>query len=154
MNINPFENIKNEYELENLLERGKWGDLDIKEQYCELFDEFDYSLLVKSINTKIKWHILTTGGCQGDYWYIGEYNDKFYFLDVGYGSCSVCDNFMASDRNVDDLKSLQDALKREIREFESLEELTNWIINCTEWWLNEKDEILDFIKKEFNYDII
>lgn len=152
MKLNPFENLKNEYELKDVLIKDWWGH-KVKEEYENLLGRcFDYETLVKCINTKIDWHILTTGSYQGDYWYFAQYNNKIYFVNIGYGSCSGCDAFQASQHDINDLIELQDNIKRDIREFDNLEELISWILNSNEWWLSEKDEILDFIKKEFNID--
>ena len=52
MNLNPFEDVKNEYELEDILQKSKdkWQSFDIKSEYSNIFDNFGYDLLIKSIN--------------------------------------------------------------------------------------------------------
>lgn len=154
MRINPFEYKQNEYDLKEILEKGWWGYVPKKEYQKEFGIGLDYDILVKSIDTSINWHILTTGSYQGDYWYIGQKDNKIYFIDIGYGSCSGCDNLLAVEDDIDDLITLQRSIKNSIREFDNMEELLNWIVNCNEWWLSEKDEILDYIKKEFNIDFV
>ena len=153
MKLNPFENLKNEYELEDVLSKDDGWAYKVKEEYNYLLGEWiDYETLVKCINTKIDWHILETGCYQGDYWYFAQYDNKVYFVNIGYGSCSGCDALMASYDNINELIELQDGIKRSIREFDNLEELISWIVNSNEWWLSDKDTILDFVKEEFNVD--
>lgn len=106
--------------------------------------------MVKSIDTSIKWHILRTGGYQGDYFYIGEKDNKIYFIDIGYGSCSGCDSLLARESDIDALIELQDDIKRDVREFDSIQELREWIDSSNEWWIADKEMLLDFIEKEFN----
>jgi hypothetical protein len=154
MRLNPFESLDNEFDLQDILEY-TWV-LRVKDCYAEIFGfgrKVDYSLLIECINSNIKWHILTIGGAySGDYWYFANYNNKFYFVDFGYGSCSGCDALLACGDNIGELKELQDEIKRSIREFDSLNEFVEWVIKSAEWWALDKDEILDYVKKEFNID--
>lgn len=152
MVLNPFEGRKNQYRLDNILEHNGF-DYAPKREYREVFGEtLDYDVLVKAIDDSIDWHILTTGSYQGDYWYIGLKDNKIYFVNIGYGSCSGCDALLATDDDIQGLVNLQNSIKSDIREFESFEELISWIVNCNEWWLSAKEEVLNFIKKEFNID--
>lgn len=155
MKLNPFEDKQNQYDLKEILEKTDefWTEYEVKKEYQALFGEYlDYDVLVKAIDLNIDWHILTTGSYQGDYWYIGLKDDKIYFINIGYGSCSGCDALLATDDDIQGLISLQDSIKRDIREFESFEELINWIVNGHEWWFSETNEILDFIRNEFDLD--
>ena len=151
MRLNPFEDKKNEYDLREILTKEDLWVYEPKQEYKDLFGEFlSYEVLVKAIDTSIKWHILKTGSYQGDYWYIGEKDDKIYFIDIGYGSCSGCDSLLAREYDIDGLVELQDEIKRKIREFDNILELVEWIHGSNEWWFDEKYEILGFINKEFD----
>lgn len=153
MKLNPFEYLENEYKLEDILVKSGWNEYDPKEEYKGIFGDYtDYETLVKSINTKIDWHIFTTGGYQGDYYYIAQYDNKIYFVDIGYGSCSGCDALMGSLYDINKLIDLQDSIKRNIREFDNLEELISYVNDTTQYWSYYRNELLDFIKKEFNID--
>lgn len=151
MQLNPFEDLENEYNLSEILEYNGYC-YETKEEYKEMFGLLDYKTLVKTINTAIEWHIYMTGGYQGDYCYVGQHNNKFYLVDIGYGSCSCCDDLLASRYKLTNLVDLQNLIKSKIREYDSLEELLNWIVNSAEWWFSYKDELLEYIKKEFNID--
>ena len=153
MKLNPFEDLKNEYDLKDvLIKKSNYSwDIDLKDEYIEVLGSLDYEMLVKCINPNIKWHILDIGSYQGDYYYFAIYNNKVYFVSIGYGSCSGCDSLLACS-SIEDFVELQDSIKRDIREFDNLEELITWIKNSAEWWLSDKYEILDYIKKEFNKD--
>lgn len=152
MILNPFEGRKNHYDLREILEED-WSNYVPKKEYESLFgNDLDYYVLVKAIDDSIDWHILNTGSYQGDYWYIGLKDNKIYFVNIGYGSCSGCDALLATDDDIQGLVNLQNSIKSDIREFESFEELISWIVNCNEWWLSAKEEVLNFIKKEFNID--
>ena len=155
MILNPFEDKQNQYDLKEILEKTDefWTEYKVKKEYEALFGEYlDYDVLVKAIDLNIDWHILTTGSYQGDFWYIGLKDNKIYFLNIGYGSCSGCDALLAREDDIQGLISLQDSIKRDIREFDSFEELINWIVNGHEWWFSETNEILDFIRNEFDLD--
>lgn len=151
MRLNPFEDKKNEYDLREILSNEDYYGYEPKKEYQDLFGEFlSYYLLVKSIDTSIRWRVLQTGAYHGNYWYIGEKDEKIYFVDIGYGSCSGCDDLLASEDDIDSLLDLQDRIKRKIREFDGVVELRDWIENSNEWWFEEIYEVLEFIKKEFN----
>lgn len=149
MVLNPFEDKNNEYDLRDVLANEEYWGYRPKKEYEGVFgDWYKYEVLVRTIDTGIKWHILQTGSYQGDYWYIGEKDGKIYFVDIGYGSCSGCDSLMASENDLNELIDLQDEIKRKIREFDSVEELKEWVTNTNEWWwASEKEEILKFIEK-------
>lgn len=153
MRLNPFEHKENKLKLEDVLETTDFECFKIKKEYTSILNEnyLDYEALVKCIDPNIEWHILDTGGYQGDYWYFALYNSKVYFVNIGYGSCSGCDSLLACS-NIKDIKELQDDIKRNIREFDDLKELVEWIVNSTEWWISEKDKILNYIKEEFNFN--
>lgn len=154
MRLNPFENIQNEYNLKDVIfkeKNGCYAEFKTKDEYIEKLGTLEYEMLVKCINTNIEWHILDIGYYQGDYFYFSQYNNKFYFVCIGYGSCSGCDALMACS-NIEDFSNLQDEIKRDIREFDNLEDLVNWIISSTEWWCSEKDSVLDFVKEKFNVE--
>lgn len=151
MVLNPFEDKKNEYDLRDVLTNEYFFGYRPKDEYNGILgDWYNYEVLVRTIDTGIKWHILQTGSYRGDLWYIGEKDGKIYFVDIGYGSCSGCDPLMARENDLDELIDLQDEIKRKIREFDNLAELKELVTNVNEWWwTSEKEEILRFIEKEF-----
>lgn len=126
MNLNPLENQKCQYGMTKLYTNGEWSSLELTElgkkiSGCEYGG---YNTLLNSITDKIDWFII--GGhqdYQGDLFYLGkDGNDKYYFLNQGYGSCSGCDAYYASEENIEDLNELRESIKRKIIQFDSLEE--------------------------------
>lgn len=151
MKINPFENMQDEYSLSEIIEL-KNNELEIKEKYKNLFGNYiDYDVLLKSINTNIEWHILDIGAFGGDYFCFTEFNDKFYFVDMGYGTCGFCDALLGCGNNLSDLSELRNSIKSDIREFDNLEEFIKWATSrdTIQWWGSNLKEILDYIKTEF-----
>lgn len=152
MKLNPFENQKNEFELCDVLMLDKYW-YRIKKGYKKLLhckDKYayvDYEQLVRSINTQIDWKILTTGEYQGDYFYFAKFNNKFYFVQICYGSCSGCDELLAREEDIDQLSELRENIKHDIREFDSLEELKEWIEQSIQSWCDYKTEVLEFVEK-------
>lgn len=150
MNLNPFELRTNDYKADAMFKRDKWGDL------CAfLWDESygSYEYLLKGINTEINWRVICyAGSYQGELYCFGEYNDKFYYVSTGYGSCSGCDWYQAKADDIDGLQEIQNSLKNAIREFESIEEFKEWF-NAKEvsgWYREEADEFLHKLNREYS----
>lgn len=136
MNLNPFEN-------EMSLKLNDETDADGYFRTCE----YDYYELIKSITDKVNWKVNAgTNDYQGDYLCFGEGQGKYYFVDFGYGSCSGCDALEACN-SFQDLLEVREDIKRNIKEFESLDQFEKWFNNegQTEWW--NWDDIKAFIKE-------
>lgn len=149
MVLNPFEGKGKEYDLRNILYRDELGYFDIKHPYDKIFPELDYDTLLKSINTEIDWHKYILGDEHGDIFYGSNYNNKWYFVITGYGSCPACDVLQAADGDLNALMDLQDSIISSIREFDSLMELVNWVDDSVEYWYRNKQQIIDWINAEF-----
>ena len=159
MNLNPFECIENEYKLEDVLTKDEYNDYIVNREYRKILNSgteygfITYDSLVRCINLRIDWHVLDIGSYQGDYYYIANYNDKWYFLRIGYGSCSGCDDLLACC-TFEDYQNLQNKIKGNIREFNTLEELIDWLTsedNDEHWYISsDAEEIKKYIHKEFN----
>ena len=153
MKLNPFEDKRNEFNLHEVLICDYPSK--VKSEYVSMFkvDELvSYEFLLKSIDSNIDWKIHKAGGYQGDLFFVAKYNEKVYFVSIGYGSCSGCDALMACDYDINGIETLRDDIKRDIREFESVEELLNWVLNSVSFWSGYKEELLEHIKNVFNVD--
>ena len=167
MNLNPLENEKCLYDIEEIyeiavteyedlsctnLEQKK--DLDKNSIPCE---DNNYTYLLKSITDKINWLIETSRkDYQGDFYYLGkDRKDRYYFLAQGYGSCSGCDAYLANEwecennKSLEPLNELREDMKRNIRQFKSSEEFKTYLeseeIKGSFFWYG--DDSKDFIKK-------
>lgn len=102
------------------------------------YAEESYSDLVSSAGTIIKeWDI---GSWSGDEVYLLKKGNKFGFVVVGYGSCSVCDALQgcASQEDVDELKA---EILRGIF-WGTAEEVEAYAINedyANRWYFHEHD---------------
>ena len=167
MNLNPLENEKCLYDIEDIYEIDvtkyeDWSctnleqkkDLDKNSIPCE---DNNYTYLLKSITDKIDWIIKAEDNdYQGDIFYVGrDKEDKYYFLVQGYGSCSGCDAYQGAEfdcehnKNLKPLNELREDMKRNIRQFENLEEFKIYLeseeTRGNFFWYG--DDIKDFIKK-------
>ena len=170
MNLNPLESEKCLYDIEEIYEivtteYEDWSYTDI-EQRIDLNKDHSYTYLLKSITDKIDW-IIEAGDkdYQGDIYYVGkDKSDRYYLLVQGYGSCSGCDAYQSAesicehDKNLESLNELQEDMKRNIRQFENLEEFKIYLeseeTRGSFFWYG--DDIKDFIEKvnkEFGWDL-
>lgn len=150
MNLNPFELTKR-VELEVKTEQ--WFD-DEEPQFCAW--EYDYADLLNTIHPDLRWTVCALEfNYQGDYFYFGELGDKYYYVVVGYGSCSGCDALQACD-SYEELLQLRERIAQNIREFNSLEDFQQWFEEHGEDQWYDTSEITNFInmmKQKYNISL-
>jgi hypothetical protein len=166
MNLNPFENEKCTYDIRDLFiekeSEYSWNRLKANKELLDKFNQDwdNYGYILKSISDKVNWFI--EGGYkdyQGEIYWLGKDNDGFYyFVNTGYGSCSGCDSYQAAEGNIQELEEIRQGLKRDIKQFESLEEFKNYIsgevAEGSFYW--HDDDFKDFIEKlnnEFGWNL-
>lgn len=149
MKLNPFELRNNDYMAKEMFYRGNSGFL-----IPTLWEECDsYEYLLKGINTDVNWKIICyAGSYQGELYCFGEYKNKFYYVSTGYGSCSGCDWYEANRNSVEGLQTIQDELKRNIREFDSIEEFKEWFNKkeVSGWYRVEAEIFLAELDEEYS----
>jgi len=65
---------------------------DELDKYVEIINNFWYDEIIKKFNPEIEdWIIVTDGGYQGDYYIAGKKNNKIYYIQGAFGSCTLCD---------------------------------------------------------------
>jgi len=150
MNLNPFELMQSETLPVKTYQY--YGD-DKPE-----FDEcaYDYDELLESVNLDVDWTIKAQEyNYQGDYFYFGEYANRFYFVVIGYGSCSGCDALQACSTYTD-MVDLRDDIKRDIREFDSLQEFKVWFDEHVQnqWYDgSEVENFTELFKNVYNIEL-
>lgn len=97
----------------------------------------------------------STGGYQGDLYYVVRFGREYGLSVIGYGSCSGCDAYEACC-NDEDFENLFSDIRSSIRWFPNTESMLAYISNdenkISNWWMNE-DEILGRMKNFLeNYD--
>lgn len=151
MNLNPFELRNNDYYVKDMYYKNQngWKDFEPSRPCKELFNEEygSYKYLLKGIHKDVDWKsIVYTGSYQGELYCLGVLDNKYYYVKTGYGSCSGCDWYEGNVGTVEGLQEIQDELKRDIREFDSLEEFLEYFNReeVTGW---RKDETKEFLIK-------
>lgn len=147
MKLNPFELRNNNYYVKDLYkESTHWHCIDTISG-----ENGNYEYLLKNINTDVNWEILCYTGYYSGYIYcLGKGYNKYYYIGIGYGSCTVCDVYQSCN-SIADLQELQDSLKSCIREFDTLEEFIKWF-NSEEGdnvWDRERDGFLKEIQDKY-----
>jgi hypothetical protein len=149
MNLNPFELRNNDYYAKDLFEHGNYGSLRAN-KFGETYGSYEY--LLKGIHIGVEWKIVCyAGSYQGELYCLGEHDNKFYYVNTGYGSCSGCDWYQANDGDIEGLQEIQDSLKRDIREFNNIAEFLSWFNdNNSGIWVNsEMKEFLAEVQKVY-----
>lgn len=128
---------------------------DEKEDVEKLLGSYGYGYLLKGINTEVDWKVEEyCGSYQGELFCLGNIGDKIYFVNTGYGSCSGCDWYEANSGSIKGLQSVQDGLKRDIKEFDNIDMFLEWFNSDdrkTEWWDNEdREQFLKEVKLKYN----
>ena len=93
------------------------------------------------------------GQYQGDSYLIIKSDDKYGYLNFGWGSCSGCDALQGCG-DINEVQELMDQLYSQIRWFDSLKELKEYF-NTKDWELEYGwcyDDFKDFINKVINYE--
>lgn len=85
--------------------------------YQPMLDEFGTILLQED-----------DGGYQGDSFLIYKDNNRYGYLNFGWGSCSGCDALQACN-TIDEVQGLMDSLYADIQWFDSIQELKNYFKN-------------------------
>lgn len=150
MNLNPFELRENDYYAKDAYEKDKWGDYSANKLGVK-YGSYEY--LLACINTDIDWDcICYTGSYQGELYCLGNLNDKYYYVSTGYGSCSGCDWYQANEGTIEGLQEIQDALKSDIREFDTINEVIEYLTRDEnyKWNKEEIDEFLNDINLKYN----
>lgn len=70
----------------------------------------------------------TIGDYQGDFLYVFKSHMGYGFLVVGYGSCSGCDMLQACE-TLDEVEQLRVDLFDSIKWFDTVNELTDYVLN-------------------------
>jgi hypothetical protein len=89
---------------------------------------------------------------QGDTRVFLKKDNKYGYLQFGWGSCSGCDALQAC-RNYEEAQKLYDQLKDDIRWFDSLEDVFEFF-GTHDWegdYSYHREEQQDFIKKVIDY---
>jgi hypothetical protein len=155
MNLNPFELRENDFYVKDMykMRTDGWSRLE-PTQLNE--DEYggSYEYLLRGINTDVDWKIICyAGSYQGELFCLGEYDNKFYFVNTGYGSCSGCDWYQANDDSISGLQEIQDSLKKDIKEFDTLVDFLDWFKNNEDnWWSYDKGDFLRDIKETYSVE--
>ena len=85
---------------------------------------------------------------QGDSFLIYKVDDRYGYLNFGWGSCSGCDALQACN-NINEVQKLMDELYDSIQWFDSLAELKIYFAD-TDWWLKHEyylDEFKTFLER-------
>lgn len=93
------------------------------------------------------------GEYQGDSYLIIKNDDKYGYLNFGWGSCSGCDALQACT-NIHDVQELMDRLYSQIQWFDSLKDLKEYF-STKDWPLDYAwyyDKFKDFVNKVINYE--
>jgi hypothetical protein len=93
------------------------------------------------------------GQYQGDSYIIIKNDDKYGYLNFGWGSCSGCDALQACG-NICEVQELMDQLYSQIHWFDSLKELKEYF-STKDWSLDYSwyyDDFKDFVNKVINYE--
>jgi len=150
MNLNPFELLKSET-LPVKTEQYYGEDEPSFDLYAYSYDE-----LLESVNPLVKWTVIGDDyNYQGDYFYFGELEDKYYYVVIGYGSCSGCDALQGCGGYLE-LVDLRDDIKRSIREFDSLQDFEKWFEEHLEDQWYSTDEVNNFanlFKEKYNIEL-
>lgn len=148
MNLNPFELRENDYYVKDMFTKG--GYYLKANKFGEEYGSYEY--LLKGINTEINWTVICyAGSYQGELYCLGELEGKVYYFNTGYGSCSGCDWYQANEDTIEGLQEVQDGIKREIREFDNLNDFMEWFSGeyNNSWGREERDEFLGEISKHY-----
>lgn len=89
------------------------------------------------------------GGYQGDSYLIIKNDDKYGYINFGWGSCSGCDALQACT-NIHEVQELMDRLYLSIEWFDSLDALKEYFKE-TDWPLKYEYSIPEF--KEFLIEV-
>ena len=155
MNLNPFELKENSYYAKDMYIKDENNQLkpieDIAEKFNDKYGSYEY--LLKGIDEGVDWRSIVYAGCyQGDLFCLDTKNRKYYFVNTGYGSCSGCDWYESQCCSIEGLQEIQDGLKKDIVEFDNLDEFMEWLNNeetIKYWSKSEIKEFLDDVNKEY-----
>lgn len=116
-----------------------------------------YETLVESTTKRVDWTINAgTNNYQGDLYLFGESNDDagyYYYVRIGYGSCSGCDALEACD-TPEELISLRDEIKRSIIRFDTLKEFETYINDDEAYWVDDDlRKFAELMKNMYNVTI-
>ena len=93
-----------------------------EDEICPCFNS-DYDALVSKFGEVLI--SCDIGTYQGDTLVVLKKDDKYGYLQFGWGSCSYCDALQGC-KNYEDLQELVDYLESSIKWFDSKEELKSW----------------------------
>lgn len=158
MNLNPFELRDNDYMAKDMYKKTNFGgDLE-PSLWNEEYGGYEY--LLKGINTDIDWKVTCyTGSYQGELCCLGvDAAGKYYYVNTGYGSCSGCDWYEACGDSIVGLQELQDSLKNNLKEFDSLTDFIKWFTSperkYNEWRSSEeRDEFLKDVEEKYKVKV-
>ena len=94
--------------------------------YAEPFMQWDYTPIINNFGEVILRE--DEDDYQGDTHVVIKSDNKFGYLVFGWGSCSGCDRLQACS-TYEDIQELMDSLHNDIKWFESLESLKEYINN-------------------------
>lgn len=153
MNLNPFELRENDYYAVDMYEENGHYPKEKKDVEI-LLDSYGYGYLLKGINTEVDWRVKEyCGSYLGELFCLGNIEDKIYFVNTGYGSCSGCDWYEANCGSIKGLQSVQDGLKRDIKEFDNIDSFLEWLNSDdrrTVWWDEDREQFLKEVKLKYN----
>jgi hypothetical protein len=112
---------------------------------------YDYEPIITSFGNALI--VVDDNDYQGDSRILYEQDGKYGYLILGWGSCSGCDALQACD-SYEDIESLINELRNEIKWFDSLGELKAYV-SSKDWELEyswHADETKDFVAKVLLYE--
>lgn len=106
------------------MEFGKYIDVNKTmthlSEYCDIISDIT--------NSEVLWDGYQ-GSYDGDVMYILRRGSEYAIGSNGYGSCSYCDVLQACENNEDEIKNLAIKLAKNLRWFDSFEEMKDYIYN-------------------------
>lgn len=122
--------------------------LEFEKVLRQIFDKNSYKdveyipEVIKQMGYEIIYEDCKRAGYNGDLYLLYKKDNKLYLFESGYGSCCVCDTWYETDESVDNFMSVFKDEDRSTTEFESKEELKEFVKD--RWFFD--DDFENFIK--------